>query len=177
MKSMKNMKCVFCKRSDNMKKRKQHQHWTWILIILFFVLSIINVYFGLLGILCMVKPVYHAIRGRGKLHCSHYCPRGSFLGNFLKKISLGLNVPNWLRKEKTKQIILGIMIVMTTSMIIRSGGNIELISKGFIRMMFTSFMLAIITGVLYKPRTWCQICPMGHATVEISKIKKGKNRN
>jgi polyferredoxin len=155
-----------------MKKRKQHQDWTWTLIIVFFLLSIANIYFSLLAIGCMVKPVYHAVRGRGKLHCSHYCPRGSFLGEFLKNLSLGLKIPAWFRKEKTKQIILGLMLSMTLLMLFKSRGNVLLISEGFLRMMMTSFILAVLTGIIFKPRTWCQICPMGHATAEITKLKK-----
>jgi hypothetical protein len=27
-------------------------------------------------------------------------------------------------------------------------------------------------GVFFKPRSWCQVCPMGHATGLIADIKK-----
>ncbi len=86
-----------------MKKRKSHMKWSWIIMISFIVLSILDIRFGFLGFLCITVPLYHAIRGRGKIHCSHYCPRGSLLGNFLKHISLDNNMPSYLRSKKSKE--------------------------------------------------------------------------
>lgn len=31
-------------------------------------------------------------------------------------------------------------------------------------MMFTTVILGLLLGLLYKPRTWCLICPMGNLT-------------
>lgn len=153
-------------------KFKSHQKWSWILIVIFFALSILNIYFGFLGILCMTIPIYHALRGRGKVHCSHYCPRGSFLGKFLEKISLQKKLPDSLRTSKFKNIVLIFMISMFTLSLILSNGEMEKIAMSIIRLMFASFVLGIILGIFYKPRAWCQICPMGHATSIIAKKMK-----
>lgn len=150
-------------------KFKSHQKWSWILIVTFFALSILNIYFGFLGILCMTIPIYHALRGRGKVHCSHYCPRGSFLGKFLEKISLQKKLPDSLRTSKFKNIVLIFMISMFTLSLILSNGEMEKIAMSIVRLMFASFVLGIILGIFYKPRAWCQICPMGHATSIIAK--------
>ena len=42
---------------------------------------------------------------------------------------------------------------------------------GFYSLMLTSLLLGIITMVLYKPRTWCVVCPMGTATQLICQAK------
>lgn len=42
---------------------------------------------------------------------------------------------------------------------------------GFYSMMLTSTLIGIIMSLLYKPRSWCGICPMGTMTQEICKIK------
>lgn len=157
------------------KKRKSHQGWSWIIIISFFILSIYNVYFGLFGIACMTMPIYHALRGRGKVHCSHYCPRGSFLGKFLEKISLQNNLPNSMKSKKAKNILLSFMIFMLTASIIHSGGQIDKIAFALFRFMFASFIVGVLMGVFFKPRSWCQVCPMGHATALITDIKKTKS--
>ena len=158
------------------KKTKSHQSWSWILIISFFILSVYNVYFGLLGIICMTMPIYHALRGRGKIHCSAYCPRGSFLGKFLEKFSMKNNLPKFMRTKNFKNALLMLMITMLTLSIIHSGGQIDKIAFALFRFMLASFVVGVLMGVFFKPRSWCQICPMGHATGLITDIKKSPNK-
>ncbi|NLK28427.1 MAG: 4Fe-4S binding protein [Clostridiales bacterium] len=47
---------------------------------------------------------------------------------------------------------------------------------GFYSVMLTSTILAVITMVLFKPRSWCVYCPMGTMTQTICRIKsRGKS--
>jgi len=46
---------------------------------------------------------------------------------------------------------------------------------GFYSVMLTSTLLALITMILYKPRSWCVYCPMGTMTHMICKLKHGKD--
>lgn len=46
---------------------------------------------------------------------------------------------------------------------------------GFYSVMLTSTLLALITMILYKPRSWCVYCPMGTMTQAICKLKHGKD--
>ena len=77
-------------------KKKSHMEWSWILMVIFFVLSIVNIYFGILGLFCMLTPFIYTFKGHGKLHCSHYCPRGSLFGKYLQKISINKPLPTWM---------------------------------------------------------------------------------
>lgn len=47
-------------------------------------------------------------------------------------------------------------------------------SFGFYSLMITSTILGILTGILYKPRSWCTYCPMGTMTQGICIIKSQK---
>lgn len=152
-----------------MKKAKSHVKWSWIFMVLFITLSILDIRFGLLGFICMGTPMYHAIRGRGKIHCSHYCPRGSLLGNFLKNISLQNNLPKKLRVKTVKNILLILMMTMFTISLIHAGLNLTKIAFAIFRLMTASLALGIIMGVIFRPRSWCQVCPMGYATGLIKK--------
>ncbi|GKX29792.1 hypothetical protein SH1V18_22720 [Vallitalea longa] len=160
-------------------KIKGHQGWSYIIIIVFFILGIVDIRFGILGLVCMGAPIYHALRGRGKIHCSKYCPRGSFLGKFLKKISIGYSLPKWLRTKKARNIILIIMIsvfsTVLTYAIITHGFHFVVIAKVFYRFMLMSFIVGIIIGIIFKPRSWCQICPMGHGCTLIKDAKDNKS--
>lgn len=154
-------------------RKKSYQKWSWIFMILFIGLSIIDIRFGLLGFICMGVPIYHALRGRGKIHCSHYCPRGSLLGNFLKNVSLQNNLPKWIKIKTAKKILLTWMMVMFTVSLINAGPNINRIALAIFRLMTSSLALGVIMGIIFKSRTWCQVCPMGYGTELITKkIKK-----
>jgi len=161
-------------------KVKSHMNWSWIIIVAFFVLGIIDIRFGIIGVFCMGTPIYHAIKGRGKIHCSKYCPRGSFLGKFLQKISFNNTLPAWLRTNKAKNILLSIMLtvfIFTMSYAIFSHGlKFLVIAKVFYRFMLMSFIVGIVIGVFYKPRSWCQICPMGHGSGLIKKSQDKKKK-
>lgn len=141
--------------------KKVHTQWTWILILIFFALSIVNVYFGFLGIICMTKPMYHALKGRGKIHCSHYCPRGAILGKFLPNFTLNNNLPVWMRTKKFKNLLLILMMAMFAFALYHAGGDPKKIAFAITRLMFSSFVVGILFGVFFKPRAWCQVCPMG----------------
>ncbi|EYE87779.1 4Fe-4S ferredoxin [Fervidicella metallireducens AeB] len=157
--------------------KKSHQGWSWIILVTFIIVSFYNHIFGLFGIVCMTAPIYHALRGRGKIHCSKYCPRGSLLGKFLKYISLNRPLPNALRSKTAKNILLTLMATMLTFAMIHSGGNINKIAFSLFRFMTLSLIVGIIIGIIYKPRSWCQVCPMGHACDLIDKQIKGKTPN
>ena len=47
-------------------------------------------------------------------------------------------------------------------------------SFGLYSLMLTSTIIGLILNILFKPRTWCVICPMGTMTQMICKIKAGE---
>lgn len=151
--------------------KKSHLSWSWILIVGFFGLSIINIWFGLFGFVCMGMPVYHALRGRGKIHCSKYCPRGSFLGKFLAKVSLNNTLPSFMRTKAFKNILLIFMLSMFSFSLIHSHFVPIKIAMALFRLMLASFIVGIVMGIFFKPRSWCQVCPMGHGTAIIKGMK------
>ncbi|QEK11286.1 4Fe-4S ferredoxin [Crassaminicella thermophila] len=160
-----------------MAAKKSHQSWSWILMVLFFILAIVDVRFGLLGFVCMAAPIYHALRGRGKIHCSKYCPRGSILGNFLKYVSLDKNLPKALRGKSAKNILLTLMMIMFSISLyhaFQAPNVIKAVGFAIFRLMVASSILAFIMGVIFKPRSWCQVCPMGHTTALIKQSQDRK---
>lgn len=153
-------------------QKKSHMEWAWVLIIGFFVLGIVNIYFGLLGLLCMTTPMFHAFRGKGKIHCSHYCPRGSIFGKFLPNFSRDKKLPDFMRTKWFKNVLLGLMITMLTIAMIHAHGNPQKIAFALFRFMSVSFAVGVLMGIFFKPRSWCQVCPMAHATGIINAVKE-----
>ena len=97
---------------------------------------------------------------------------GAFLGKFLEKLSMQNNLPKFMKTKKFKNALLTLMVVMLSLSIIHSGGQIDKIAFALFRFMFASFVVGVLMGVFFKPRSWCQVCPMGHATGLITDIKK-----
>lgn len=157
-----------------MARSKSYMKWAWIFMVLFILLSILDIRFGLLGFICMTVPMYHAIKGKGKIHCSHYCPRGSLLGKFLRHISLQNNLPKRLKGKTVKNILLALMMTMFSISLIHAGANLEKIAFAVFRLMMSSLALGVIMGIIFRPRTWCQVCPMGYATGLIKKVQDKK---
>lgn len=159
-------------------KKHTHMKWSWIFMILFLSLSIYNFIFGLLGMICMGAPIYHALRGRGKVHCAKYCPRGSLLGVFLKKISLNNSAPKFMFTKKFKNGLLIFMLTVFTFSMAHTGGDIHKIAFAMFRFMSMSLVIGILMGIFFKPRSWCGVCPMGHGTVLIDQqLKKQSSKS
>lgn len=150
---------------------------TWPIIIAFFSLTLIDPLFGWAGLICMAFPLILALTGRGKRHCSHYCPRGSFLGKFLPQISLDLHFPRWMDSKIFKTAILIWMFGIFGISLFFAGTDLTRIAQAITRIMFGSFIIGIIIGLLFKPRSWCKICPMGTASGLISKAVADRKHN
>jgi len=92
---------------------------------------------------------------------NQYCPRGSFLGKFLAKISLGVALPKFMGTRNFKNGLLILMGTVFTFAIFHSGGDFTKLASAFYRFMGISFIVGILMGITYKPRSWCVVCPMG----------------
>jgi predicted membrane protein len=69
-----------------------------------------------------------------------------------------------MKRKTVKNALLTFMVVMFSISLVRAGFNVERIAFAVFRMMMASLAVGVIMGVVFKPRSWCQICPMGHAT-------------
>lgn len=153
-------------------KKKSHMAWSWIIMIVFLVLSVWDLRFGLGAVFCMTIPMIHAMRGHGKVHCSHYCPRGSLFGKFLQRVSMRKTLPAFMRTTNFKNALLGLMVVMLTFSLYHNHGSMMAIGMALFRFMASSLAVGLLLGVFYQPRSWCQVCPMGHATSLIANYQK-----
>lgn len=155
-------------------KKKNIQHWSWTIIISFFILGALDIRFGILGFICMGAPIYHALKGEGKIHCSKYCPRGSFLGRFMKEITFNRPLPPFMRTKMAKHVVLSLMITVFTIAMVHSQFEFTRVAFALFRFMGMSFIVGILMGIFFKPRSWCQVCPMGHAAGLIANAQKEK---
>ncbi len=135
--------------------------WSWVVIVAFFGLSFMDRRFGWFGIACMSIPFLLAVFGQRRIHCSHICPRGSFFGKFLGKITHNMPLPAVLKSFPVKVGLLTLMMgrFIYTLMVAPSPDDV---AGAIFSFMFVSFLIGLAMGIVFKPRSWCQICPMGY---------------
>lgn len=83
--------------------------FSFIYTLAIFGLGMIHISFALIGLACYVGPVVLYLKHRDKTWCRVYCPRASFLTQFLSKISLHLKAPKWLNSEGLKDFFVTYM--------------------------------------------------------------------
>jgi hypothetical protein len=144
------------------------QGWSWIISIVWMIIANIWKPFGLFGFVCMFTPVIIAFSGRGKMHCARICPRGSFIGTFTKKISLGLPRPAFMSTVAFRWILWSLMMGSFITLIIYSiPKGVYFLGTTVLLFMEAATVFGCISVVLITPRAWCTYCPMGFTTGNI----------
>jgi len=144
---------------------KNIQGWSWIITIIWMAAANIWKPFGLYGLVCMFTPIVIALCGYGKMHCARVCPRGSFIGLFTRKISIGLKKPAFMKTKAFHWILWGAMMgTFAYLMIITVPKGIYALGNTILVFMEAATLLALLSGILFTPRAWCTICPMGFTT-------------
>jgi hypothetical protein len=155
------------------------QGWTWIITIVWMTIANIWKPFGLYGFVCMFTPIVIALSGRGKMHCARICPRGSFINTFTKRISLHLPKPAFMGKSAFRWTLWGLMMGSFIILIIYAiPRGVAFLGNTVLVFMEIATALAFLFGVLFSPRAWCTVCPMGFTTGNLRALldKAGRTR-
>ena len=101
---------------------------------------------------------------RGRFVCGNLCPRGSFLDRCVAPISRDKHIPNFLRRMWLRgPLFVALMGFMIFRVFQRPENAIfwEYLGRVFWLMCVVTTSLAVVLGIMIKPRTWCSFCPMG----------------
>ena len=101
--------------------------------------------------------------------CWYLCPRGSFLNIVLPPISLKRNLPKLFSRDWFRWGIFYLLIGFLIFNLLKAGISPVLIGAAFWLMCMLTTGIAIILGLIFKPRSWCVACPMGTLQEEIGK--------
>ena len=82
-----------------------------------FLVSMIHISLGLVGLLCYLSPLISYLRHRDKRWCQRYCPRASFLTLLLSRISRHRKPPANLTQMRVKR---GLLIYMGANLFFAS---------------------------------------------------------
>jgi ferredoxin-type protein NapH len=116
-------------------------------------------YLGYLALAMMILMLVLAIF-RGRYYCGWICAMGAFHERILTKISLKREMPPLFKKSWFRWLFFaGLMSLMITRLLL-SGGDPERVGAVFVMMWTVATTIAIVFGVYFKPRSWCNFCPM-----------------
>jgi polyferredoxin len=143
---------------DNIKKFVHK--WIWLLLVAFCLIGLAYPAVGLVALVCMLAPVIVAA-GKGRMWCGNFCPRGSLNDNLIAKLSRKRKIPLLLKKRPFKILFMLVLMGAFALQLITAWGSWTEAGLVFIRMILLTTALAIVLGTVFRPRTWCVICPMG----------------
>jgi len=153
------------------KERAKLQRYTSVILPLVLIGGWVYPPLGFLLMLCMVGAVGIAFY-RGRSWCDWMCPRGSFYDLFLGKLSRNVAIPPIFKTNAFRVGVLMRLITALGTQIYFAWGDSYSIGRAFLIVLTVTTTAGIVLGAVFKPRAWCQICPMGTLGNWISKGKK-----
>ncbi len=100
------------------------------------------------------------IRGR-RLFCSSVCPNGKTYAQVLKRVSWGRRLPTLLKSGEFRKVLCGLMLFCVISGLTRFGHGWAGVARVFWAVYVLSLGIGTIMGLIFKPRAWCVVCPVG----------------
>lgn len=126
---------------------------------------------GVAALVCMVAPVVLA-PFIGRKWCGLYCPRGSLWDSVFAKINPRKQIPGWAKATWFRIFMIAVIFAAFGIQMYYAWPNLAAISLVFLRIIFITTIVGAVLALIYSPRTWCNICPMGTLASWFSKGKK-----
>jgi polyferredoxin len=104
---------------------------------------------------------------RRRAFCNGVCPRGRALGFALRPISRGRTMPKAFSELSFRRGLCGFMMFCVLGSLVRALPGLEGLpafaaaGRIFWGLCLISLAGGLALGILYRPRAWCVVCPMG----------------
>jgi len=98
---------------------------------------------------------------QGRKWCDWLCPRGSFEDALLAQISPQHRIPQVLRSTPMRLGVMAFLMGILTFQIIRLWPDPWAIGGSFVLLLSITTAVGVVLGVIFHPRTWCYLCPIG----------------
>lgn len=98
---------------------------------------------------------------RRRSFCAGFCPNGTFLAAACKPASRDRKLPRALTSPNFRRMLCGVMIFCMIGLIARSYPDPVSVGRVFWTIYVIALSIGVAFGLLYKPRSWCAVCPLG----------------
>jgi len=116
-------------------------------------------YFGYIALTMMIFLAALSLF-KGRYYCGWFCAMGAFFERLLGLISLNRPMPRLFKESWFKWLVFVLMIGLMVSRLIAAGGDAAKTGAVFTLMWTVSTTIAVFIGLVYRPRSWCGLCPM-----------------
>jgi ferredoxin-type protein NapH len=141
-------------------KRTKLQKYTSVILPLVLIGGWLYPPLGFSLLICMFGAIGIAFF-KGRAWCDWMCPRGSFYDLFLEKLSRKMAIPAMFKTNAFRTGILSLLMAVLGIQIYYAWGDSYGIGRAFVLVLTVTTTVGIVLGAVFKPRAWCQICPMG----------------
>ena len=93
--------------------------------------------------------------------CSRACPRGEFLSRTLGRVSRRKPLPRVLRTPGVRTFLFGFLILCSVGQTLRLRADMAALGGFFWLVCVSTLALSLVMGLVWKPRAWCAVCPVG----------------
>jgi len=153
------------------EKRKSLQRYTSVGLPIVIIGGWLYPPLGFSLLICMFGAIGIALYN-GRAWCDWMCPRGSFYDLFLDRLSRKLPIPSIFKTNWFRTAVLSLLMAALGTQIYYAWGDSYGIGRAFVLVLTITTSAGIVLGAVFKPRTWCQICPMGTLGNWLSRDKK-----
>ncbi len=98
---------------------------------------------------------------RGRYVCGNLCPRGSFFDTFFAKFGPRREIPEKLFAMPLRWLLMAGLMGFMVFRLAQNPGSLDHWGLVFWQMCLITTAVALVLGVLFRPRAWCAICPVG----------------
>lgn len=145
-----------------LKKNRSRNRWKALSFSIVAILSVGGFFYPLLGLAVpalMVAALVMNFRAR-RSFCAKVCPNGTFLAA-LKPVSRNKRIHPSFVSPQFRRMLCGFMMFCMIGLFIRGYPDYSVIGRAFWLVYLIALSVGIVFGLVYKPRAWCTICPLG----------------
>ena len=145
-----------------MKEKKNRKYWQIALAPLVPLVVVGGYFWPYLGYIVLAMLIFMLILApfRGRFYCGWFCAMGAFFERILAMVSRKRKMLPLFKEGWFKWSIFVLMMGLLTSRLVLANGDPRKIGAAFVMMWTISTGMAIGLGLVWKPRSWCSICPM-----------------
>lgn len=98
---------------------------------------------------------------KGRFVCGNLCPRGTFLDTFFQFIGGNRPIPQLLFNPVLRWTVMFVLMGFMAYQIALNPSDPAHWGVVFWTMCCATTVVAIVFGIVYRPRAWCALCPAG----------------
>lgn len=145
-----------------MKEKKSRKIIQWTLAPLVPLVIIGGYFWPFLGYIPIFMIILMLITSlfRGRYYCGWFCAMGAFHERVLSLFSRKRKMLPVFKAQWFRWLIFILMMSLLITRILLAEGDPEKIGAVFVMMWTLSTAIALILGLIWKPKSWCGFCPM-----------------